>query len=397
MRRKGKAVLAFASAFLALTMWESSRSHATTWMEVEKTDPISGTKCVAHRIVSFGTYIYQWPSKYDLVFWPSTDPNWFYYCTGSGYVSMASDFETLDDDEKAKIKDNLPSLYTAGTDLAKFSMRVDMAEKIYALRKKDDQFWIRFYRVLGYVNDAWDTEKALAYRLKALALIQKALEGSLLDGQRKEFLYLAGEYSRLNKVYTKAAQFFAEAKAITWADEKGSDAGENNYINELIRERRGLLPPEVKSNEVARWDQMRDAMSHARDEAKGLEGALHPLLADLEKFQARLQDLGKQIRAQENQLRRRHSLENPLELEYLVLQYNEQAAQHNATVEKAKALAAEYDRSIGEHNALVEVANALAKHIEEPVSAALPVSEPVSFAPAEPWRSTADERPEGQR
>ena len=107
--------------------------------------------------------------------------------------------------------------------------------------------------------------------------------------------------------------------------------------------------------------------------------------------------MGKQIRAQENQLRRRHSLENPLELEYLVLQYNEQASQYNTTVEKAKALSVEYNRSIGEHNALVEKANALAKHIEEPVSAELPVSEPVSFAPAEPWRSTADERPEGQR
>ena len=47
--------------------------HATTWKPSEKTDPLTGEKVPAWEIMSYGSYIYKWPSKYDLVFWPLTD------------------------------------------------------------------------------------------------------------------------------------------------------------------------------------------------------------------------------------------------------------------------------------------------------------------------------------
>ncbi len=49
---------------------------ATTWASSEKTDPMTGEKVPSHEIMSYGGYIYNWPSKYDLVFWPFTDEKW---------------------------------------------------------------------------------------------------------------------------------------------------------------------------------------------------------------------------------------------------------------------------------------------------------------------------------
>jgi hypothetical protein len=397
--RPRRAWTTIAASLVVLTLSQTPPSQATNIARGTEPCPITGTPCQALHIISYGSYIYSYPSKYDLVFFPDTEPDWFFYCPQSGYVSLGGDFKKLDGEEKTRISAYLAQHRTGDTDLRDLARRLHVAEELYALRNKDQAFWIKLYRVMAYLHEKelQDTPAALAYRLKALALIEEALKTPLPDGRRKEYLYLAGEYHRWNKGYAKAAQYFAEAKALPWADENGSNKGENDYVNTLIRDRRGLLPPEVVSKDMARWDQLRGEMIRVSDEANRLTWKINPRRADAESYERRLQSLGKEIRTAEARLRRTGAEGLPLELEYLVVQYNEHVGRFNEHVEQLKALSAEYDRIIDEHNAMVEMANALAKHIEEPDTDMLPLNKPVSFAPAEPWRSTAAERPAGRR
>jgi hypothetical protein len=276
-------------------------------------------------------------------------------------------------------------------------MRV--AEQIYRVRNKDRAFWIHWYRLMAYWHERppEDAPAALTYRLKALALLEEALQTPLSDGQRKEYLYLAGEYHRWNKADAKAAQLFADAKAVTWADDKGPDAGRNAYLDELIHDRRRLLPPEVKSKELARWDHLSADLARLRDAANRLTWKITPRHADAESYEKRLQFLDKQIRAKEAQLRRAGSSESPVELEYLVLQYNENVARYNEHVTQLEALTGEYTRLIDEHNTMAEAANFLAKQVGEREEDKVLPGKRHSFARMEPWRSPPAETPAGAK
>ena len=67
---------------------------ATTWSRILVDDPLlPGRKCRVHAIASWGTYIYEWPSKYDFVFWPVTDEKAIWYCEESGFAAFVDDFD----------------------------------------------------------------------------------------------------------------------------------------------------------------------------------------------------------------------------------------------------------------------------------------------------------------
>lgn len=92
----------FLTAIVMVAMF-GGVANATTWARDDRDDPFSDGKCIAHSPVSSGSYIYHWPSKYDLVFWPFTDPHWVWHCPTSGYVAFGSDFE-FDESERASIE-----------------------------------------------------------------------------------------------------------------------------------------------------------------------------------------------------------------------------------------------------------------------------------------------------
>src|SRR5688500_6341930 len=50
--------------------------YATDWEPGEADDPlVHGAKCAGQMPTSYGSYIYDWPDKYDAVNWPITDAN----------------------------------------------------------------------------------------------------------------------------------------------------------------------------------------------------------------------------------------------------------------------------------------------------------------------------------
>jgi hypothetical protein len=89
----------------------SSNAFATTWGREERPDPvIDGATCAVSEPMSWGSYIYHWPSKYDQVFFPLTDEHGIWFCRESGFTAFIGDFE-LRPEEKAALAAHLPQFY----------------------------------------------------------------------------------------------------------------------------------------------------------------------------------------------------------------------------------------------------------------------------------------------
>jgi len=169
--------------------------YATTWGESEVADPIlKGEICKVQEPMSFGGYIYAWPSKYDQVFWPLTDENGIWFCEKSGFIAFIGDFKNLNSNEIDKIKKYLKNNPPKKRDI---KTKLLLLENIYALRDTNKRFKNHLLRVLArWYQNLGDYEKANALRKMALIDIKKQLEGKLDELNQLEYLYLAANYSR---------------------------------------------------------------------------------------------------------------------------------------------------------------------------------------------------------
>ncbi|QSX33321.1 hypothetical protein JYB87_16590 [Shewanella avicenniae] len=222
-------------------------AHATTWSPTEVTDPIvAGAKCQVHEPISYGGYIYNWPSKYDQVFWPLTDENGIWFCEKSGFTAFIGDFDKLTAAERDRIgaflNDNPPKDSAIETRLA-------LLEHIYALRDTSASFKNRLLRVIArWHQNLGNLEQANQYRQQALAQIKTALAGQLDAYQRLEYLYLAANYS---KQFGDDAAADAYLKQLHDAIANADDEQSKNfaaYLNELAPESKlitagGVLDP----------------------------------------------------------------------------------------------------------------------------------------------------------
>jgi hypothetical protein len=176
-----------------LAVCYSGASLATTWSEKEVDDPIvDGAKCHVHVPLSYGSYIYHWPSKYDQVFWPLVDELGLWFCEESGFVAFISDFDGLAHRERKEIHSFLENNYAGSADTRK---KLELLEGIYALREKDSAFSNMLNRVLArWYQDLEEYDKANEYREVALGQIRSQLNGELSDEVRLEYLYVACNY-----------------------------------------------------------------------------------------------------------------------------------------------------------------------------------------------------------
>lgn len=234
------------------TIMLGSSALATTWAPSEQTDPLSGEKVPSYEIMSYGNYIYNWPSKYDLVFWPLTDEKWICLNPKNGYAAFSDDFEKLSDEEKNALKEWLPQNYKPEQPPATHEAKLEWLEKVYGQRKMDDDFWCRFYRLMAYIHRK-DKSKSIAYVKKALPLLDRKLESKPEGIDKLEVLYLLGEYHRRLGEKEKAESFFAQVKDVKYKDEEGNETVGNPYFVALVDERREpkILGLPLKSVSIA--------------------------------------------------------------------------------------------------------------------------------------------------
>ncbi len=199
----------------------ATTAYAITFAPGTRDDPFApGKTCDAPMLASYGDYVYDWPSKYDLIFAPRDYPQWIWRCETSGYVSFPHEFGAfVDDAEKGRIAAYLAQV-NFGPKLKDEASGVSEAllqhlAKIYALRDEDDAFRAYFMRYMAWQHGAKPI--ADAYRTKAVDLYKNLLAANALkDVDLLEGLYILGFYSyKLGHVDDAKAYFDQLKNAVT--------------------------------------------------------------------------------------------------------------------------------------------------------------------------------------
>ena len=233
---------------------DTSTSAFITWFPEEVTCPICQTKQIFMVPGSWGSYIYQYSSKYQLIFWPHTDsPSW-HSCAKCRYTAFMGDFKDVPKEKIAELQQmlksvTLPPQKEIPKDQREWNQpymtipssdRLLAAEKVYRTLGRTDDYWAHFYRVLAYhlERDNKPTEAAGARR-KALTIIESWLAKTDKSGRRKEFLYVSGAMHHFLKEDEQAMKLLKEAKTVTYNDpslKKENNEGYDGYLSKLIDE-----------------------------------------------------------------------------------------------------------------------------------------------------------------
>lgn len=212
-------------------------SVAITTVETEVVCPICGTKNTFYTYASWGSYVYQWPSKYQQVYWPHTYSTTYYICKKCHFSMPMWDFK---DFPKAKIEEVKTLLKDVTAPEKKnynevpMFVRLAIAEKIYRAIGRTDEQWALFYRVEGYhFAKEKKTDEALAARKKAIEYIEKALTDPKNENRKKELLVAkaAMQYFTGNE---SGAQDSLKAALATRYAEAGKNEEETRGYDEYL-------------------------------------------------------------------------------------------------------------------------------------------------------------------
>lgn len=188
-------------AFLSLSLTGvmvgsfSKNALAITWFPQEFTCPNCKTKNTFQVVGSYGSYIYGDLSKYQLIYWPLTDDNVVYCCKKCFLSVFMWDFDELPKEKLPEMQKQLQGVKIEGNfknyyDIP-MSRRLEVAEKIYAVLGKEDDFWCRFNRTKGYHYEAEkNPAKADEARTKALELANKMLQDPKNKEPQKELFFI---------------------------------------------------------------------------------------------------------------------------------------------------------------------------------------------------------------
>jgi len=224
---------------------ELGSSALITWSPDEIECPVCQTKNTFLVWGSYGNYIYQYPSKYQLVFWPFTaNPTW-YSCKKCRYTNFMGTFQNVPKEKIADLRKmlegvSLPAQKTLSKEesLARppyleipTSQRLLVVEKVNRfLGETGDDYWNHFYRVLAYHFDAEKKQaEADEARRKSLAITERLLADKANEGKRKELLYIAGSMRHFLREDKAALKNFEEARDLKYSDKDLKPEQYKNY------------------------------------------------------------------------------------------------------------------------------------------------------------------------
>jgi len=232
----------YTSSLLALGL--ASPLAAITTVEVEVICPVCGTKNQFMEYASWGSYIYAYPSKFQLVFWPHTWNATIYCCKQCHLSAFMWDFKEFPKEKVAASAQLLKSVefpghYKKYTDIPA-SNKLAVAEKIYALLERDDAFWNLFYRVVGYHCAVENkTDEAAGARRRALGIAQRMLADPAQAGHKKELLVIAASMHHFTGNDADSLKELHQAAKETFSDAQlGGERSKNydQYLASLINE-----------------------------------------------------------------------------------------------------------------------------------------------------------------
>jgi tetratricopeptide (TPR) repeat protein len=213
----------------------------TTWVPKDFNCPDCSVKNTFRVIASYGGYIYRWPSKFQYIFWPLTDPNVVYSCKQCKLTCFMWDYEKFPKEKMEEVRKKLQGIEIEEKgDYAKIPMsqRLAAAERVYEVLGRDDEFWCRFHRVKGYHFEAEKkAEEAKAARKKALELGLKLLEKKENAGRKKELLLVTGSMRYFTGEAEAAMKDLEEALKLKFeADDPKKSENMDEYFSGVLRE-----------------------------------------------------------------------------------------------------------------------------------------------------------------
>lgn len=229
---------------------------AITTAEVDRECPVCKTKNKFRAFMSYGSYVYMYPSKYQDVFFPFTHPITFYICKECHLSMYMGDFEKLPGEKVEEIKALLASarLDREFTDYKEVpvSERMAVAEKVYRALDKDDEFWAHFYRVLGYhlARERKDSAATEA-RLKSLEYLQRIASDNTRKGELKEILYSIAAMQYFTGSAAEAKTTLQRAARLTYKHPK-ADVEKNKDANAGLNAAIADYISKIESNSVPR-------------------------------------------------------------------------------------------------------------------------------------------------
>ncbi|HSF15069.1 MAG TPA: hypothetical protein VLK65_05915 [Vicinamibacteria bacterium] len=149
-------------------------AQATTWVDVEVTCPVCGATNIFQVPASYGTYVFQDRSRFQYVFWPATTEKFLYTCRKCHLTAYMADFEAIPGEKVGALASMLEREGAIAGDVLPYytiplTVRLPIAEKVYEVLGRDDEFWCEFRRIQGYHLELAGLEsEAMAARRAAL-------------------------------------------------------------------------------------------------------------------------------------------------------------------------------------------------------------------------------------
>ncbi len=216
--------------------------NAMTWSPVKIKCPYCGTKSVYYQLDSYDSHTYDYPSKYEYVFWPYVDGRVLYCCRRCWFTCFAWDFFSIPEGKRDGVKKILAKMAVFETDgdynVIPMYYRLQIAEQIYQLYERNDGFWCHFYRVKGYhCAHEGKTADAAEARNKAFAYAGRLIADPVNAGISKEVFYIRGAMQYLLDDLDGALATFKYARQLRYYV-PGADSGSlqdvNKYLNDLL-------------------------------------------------------------------------------------------------------------------------------------------------------------------
>jgi hypothetical protein len=228
---------------------------ATRWHLNEIECPLCKTPNSFYVVVAWGTYVYDWPSKYQGVFWPYTTEKAVYTCLNCRYSAFKGDFEELPKEKQAAVRAVLTDTSLPGKfkfyEAIPMSARLAIAEKVYAELGRDDRFWFHFRRVQAYHFDAEKKPReAKAARLNGFELAMKLIASEKSGAKLKEYWLLAGMMQHFAGNDEESAVCFNKALAQKYEsaeakpeENEQAEKRVNDFIEEYLKLMKSAKPP----------------------------------------------------------------------------------------------------------------------------------------------------------
>lgn len=190
--------------------------------------PVCEKEITVLRASSFGSYIYERESKYDLIYFPYDDPEFIWMCANCGYSQAAKDFDDLSRKEKRRLKDFLSTRWEpkspndisieSPNDFSVIETRFNQAILVNKFLEKDDDFWAWFNRVLIFHYRKINPDKAKNFATVEIELLKK--NKGRFEAPAKNRAYLIGEYNRLIGENKLARKYFYKALKVDVVSEE---------------------------------------------------------------------------------------------------------------------------------------------------------------------------------